>query len=95
MALQLIKSNQKAKWKEGQERFASTWYVPFQAQASIDKAIGWVLADQPASFLPSSGDVTLLPKFLEAVSRFDPAQAPSRAELAELIRAEEGEPLWP
>lgn len=94
-ALQLIKSNQKAKWKDGEERFASTWYVPFSTQQAVDQAIGWVLGNQPQAFLPSSGDVTVLPLFLEAVNRFDPKNVPTDRALEELVRREDGVPLWP
>ena len=51
---------------------AYTWYHPLEAQDDIDVAVWWVLA-RPGIFLCTAGDVNLLPKVLDAASRFDPA----------------------
>lgn len=95
VAVQLIKTNQRRKWEEGQSHFASTWYEPFTDQDSINKALWWVLANQPNAFLNSSGDIHVLPAFLEAVAKFDPANVPTDAEMDALMREKETVPLWP
>ena len=53
----------------GRERTRATWYEPFQEQSDIDAAVHWALA-RPGIFLASVGDIHLIPKVLDAASRF-------------------------
>jgi aryl-alcohol dehydrogenase-like predicted oxidoreductase len=71
VAVQTIKSIAYRPWME-QEHTHTTWYQPLQDQRDIDIAVWWVLA-QPGIFLDTVGDITLLPKVLDAASRFDPS----------------------
>ena len=93
-AVQLIKTNQRRKWNE-EGHFADTWYMPFADQEDVNKAVLWALGTQPGAFLNSSGDINILPKFLEAASRFSDARVPSNLEMKHLIEEKLGEPLWP
>jgi len=68
VAVQTIKSISLAPWN-GREQTTSTWYEPLQEQADIDLAVHWVLG-RPEVFLNTASDVTLLPKVLDAASRF-------------------------
>jgi aryl-alcohol dehydrogenase-like predicted oxidoreductase len=68
VALQTIKSIALAPW-HGREQTASTWYEPLREATDIDLAVHWVLG-RPEVFLNTVGDVTLLPKVLDAASRF-------------------------
>jgi aryl-alcohol dehydrogenase-like predicted oxidoreductase len=68
VALQTIKSIALAPW-HGREQTASTWYEPLREATDIDLAVHWVLG-RPEVFLNTVGDVTLLPKVLDATSRF-------------------------
>jgi aryl-alcohol dehydrogenase-like predicted oxidoreductase len=68
VAMLTIKSIARGPWW-GRERTRATWYEPFTEQADIDKAVHWVLA-RPGVFLATVGDIYLLPKFLEAATRF-------------------------
>lgn len=70
IAVQTIKSVSRRLWEDGAERFANTWYEPFTEQADIDLAVHWVLGREGV-FLNSLGDVNLLPKVLDAASRFE------------------------
>jgi aryl-alcohol dehydrogenase-like predicted oxidoreductase len=82
VALQTIKSISLAPW-DGREQTAGTWYEPLQDQDDIDLAVHWVLG-RPEVFLNTSGDVTLLPKVLDAASRFESRPSPeAMGELAE------------
>jgi hypothetical protein len=54
------------------ERTRATWYEPFEEQRDIDAAVQWVLA-RPGMFLATVGDIHLLPKVLDAASRFTSA----------------------
>ena len=47
----------------------ATWYEPLTDQASIDKAVHWVLGNEDV-FLNTVGDITVLPKVLDAAHRF-------------------------
>ena len=69
VAVQTIKSISLAPW-DGREQTAATWYEPLREQADIDLAVHWVLG-RPGVFLNTVGDVTLLPKVLDAASTFE------------------------
>ena len=51
------------------ERSHRTWYEPLADQASIDKAVHWVLGNEDV-FLNTAGDITILPLVLDAAQRF-------------------------
>ena len=51
-------------------RTRATWYEPLEEQAHIDTMVHWVLS-RPGVFLNTVGDIYLLPKVLDAASRFD------------------------
>lgn len=68
VAMLTIKSIARSPWW-GRERTRSTWYEPFEEQSDIDAAVHWVLA-RPGLFLATVGDINLLPKVLDAASRF-------------------------
>jgi aryl-alcohol dehydrogenase-like predicted oxidoreductase len=76
VALQTIKSIALAPW-HGREQTASTWYEPLRDATDIDLAVHWALG-RPEVFLNTVGDVTLLPKVLDAASRFA-SQPPDEA----------------
>jgi aryl-alcohol dehydrogenase-like predicted oxidoreductase len=76
VALQTIKSIALAPW-HGREQTASTWYEPLRDATDIDLAVHWVLG-RPEVFVNTVGDVTLLPKVLDAASRFE-SQPPDEA----------------
>jgi aryl-alcohol dehydrogenase-like predicted oxidoreductase len=80
VAVQTIKSISLAPW-DGREQTAATWYEPLRDQDDIDLAVHWVLG-RPGVFLNTAGDVTLLPKVLDAASRYD--SRPSEAAMEDL-----------
>jgi len=90
VAIQTIKSIARAPWR-GRERTASTWYEPMTEQRDIDLALWWAMG-RPGIFLNSAGDVDLLPRFLDAASRFE--SRPSEAEMDELVKRARPEPLF-
>jgi aryl-alcohol dehydrogenase-like predicted oxidoreductase len=71
VAVLTIKSIARRPWW-GRERTRATWYEPFEDQRDIDAAVHWVLA-RPGIFLASPGDIHLIPKVLDAASRFGSA----------------------
>ena len=68
VAVQVIKSLARGPWATT-ERTHTTWYQPLEEQGDIDRAVHWAL-DVPDVFLNTAGDLTLLPKVLDAASRF-------------------------
>ncbi|MDQ3929147.1 MAG: aldo/keto reductase [Chloroflexota bacterium] len=68
-AVQTIKSIAYKPWS-GDEHTHSTWYRPLEEQDDIDAAVWWALF-RPDIFLCTAGDINLLPKVLDAASRFE------------------------
>src|SRR5207253_896579 len=90
VAIQTIKSIARRPWL-GRPHTRSTWYEPLQEQDDIDLAVWWVLSRQGV-FLDSVGDVDLLPKVLDAASRF--AGPADDAAMTELVNRSAAEPLF-
>jgi aryl-alcohol dehydrogenase-like predicted oxidoreductase len=90
VAIQTIKAIARAPWR-GRERTTSTWYQPMTEQRDLELALWWAMG-RPGIFLNSPGDVGLLPRFLDAASRFE--TRPSEAEMQELVERVHPEPLF-
>jgi len=90
VAMQTIKSITLAPW-DGREQTAATWYEPLREQEDIDLAVHWVLG-RPGVFLNTVGDVSLLPKVLDAASRFE--SRPSVDAMDELAASRKLAPLF-
>ncbi len=87
VAVQAIKTLTRGPWGDKKHN-RSTWYEPFEDQADIDRVTHWALR-RPHIFLNTAGDIHLLPRVLDAASRF--AGAPvADMDLSDL----EGEPLF-
>jgi aryl-alcohol dehydrogenase-like predicted oxidoreductase len=80
VAVQIIKSIARGPWATS-DRTHTTWYQPLEAQADIDRAVHWAMG-MPGVHLNTAGDLTLLPRFLDAAARFQ--RRPSDAEMAAL-----------
>ncbi len=90
VAVQTIKSLCRRPWGDRPQNRA-TWYEPLEDQADIDRAVHWVLS-RPAIFLNTVGDIYVLPKVLDAASRFQ--SGPSEEEIREMAALLEMEPLF-
>jgi aryl-alcohol dehydrogenase-like predicted oxidoreductase len=90
VAVQTIKSLARAPWGD-KPRTRACWYEPWEEQADIDLAVGYVLG-RPGIFLNSTGDIYLLPKLLDAASRFE--AGPSGATMDKLVAEREAVPLF-
>ena len=90
VALQTIKSIALAPW-HGREQTASTWYEPLREATDIDLAVHWALG-RPEAFLNTVGDVTLLPRVLDAASRF--ASQPPDEAMDDLVACSRLVPLF-
>lgn len=83
VAVQVIKSVARGPWATA-DRTHATWYQPLEEQADIDRAVRWALA-LPGVVLNTVGDLGLLPRFLDAVSR--PGPRPPDDEMARMTDA--------
>jgi len=81
VAMQTIKAISLAPWN-GRRPTASTWYEPLREQSDIDLAVHWVLG-RPGAFLNTAGDLALLPKVLDAATRFE--ERPSDDAIDDLV----------
>jgi aryl-alcohol dehydrogenase-like predicted oxidoreductase len=82
-AVQIIKSIARGPWATA-DRTRATWYQPLEDQADIDRAVHWVLG-MPEVFLNTAGDLALLPRVLEAASRFE--RRPDDEEMQAMLAA--------
>ena len=71
VAVQTIKSIARRPYGD-EPRTHSTWYNPLEDVDDIDKAVHWLLGRE-GIFLNTAGDIHLLPKVLDAASRFQTA----------------------
>jgi aryl-alcohol dehydrogenase-like predicted oxidoreductase len=69
VAVQVIKSIARGPWATT-DRTHTTWYQPLEAQADIDRAVHWAMG-VPGVHLNTAGDLGLLPRILDAASRFE------------------------
>jgi aryl-alcohol dehydrogenase-like predicted oxidoreductase len=90
VAVQTIKAITLAPW-DGREQTATTWYEPLREQDDIDLAVHWVLG-RPDVFLNTVGDVSILPKVLDAAERF--SARPGDTAMDELLSRRRLVPLF-
>ena len=93
VAVQTIKSIAYGPWM-GQEHTRTTWYKPLEDQRDIDMAVWWALA-KPGIFLDTVGEINLLPRMLDAASRFDEGMGGiAQTELEEYLSKLNSVPLF-
>jgi aryl-alcohol dehydrogenase-like predicted oxidoreductase len=80
VAVQTIKSLARRPWGDRPHTHA-TWYEPLQDQKDIDTAVNFVLS-RPGIFLNTSGDIHVLPRLLDAASRFNSSVTAEQAQHA-------------
>lgn len=90
VAVQTIKSITRAPWGDDPHT-AATWYDPLRDQHAIDLAVDWVLGKRGV-FLNTVGDISVLPKVLEAGSRFE--RRPSDSAMQALVQERDMAPLF-
>jgi aryl-alcohol dehydrogenase-like predicted oxidoreductase len=90
VAVQTIKGLARGPWGD-KPHTHTTWYEPLAEQADVDRAVHWVLG-RPGLFLNSAGDLSLLPKILDAAGRFQ--AAPAEAEMAKMAATRGMTPLF-
>lgn len=93
VAVQTIKSIAYKPWM-GRTHTRETWYEPLEDQQDIDMAVHWVLK-RPGVFLNTVGDIHMLPKVLDAASRFQPdSPGPTDEQMRATVARLSMEPLF-
>ena len=82
VAVQTIKSITRQPWGKRPKTYNTYFYEPLESQIAIDKSVHWSLGF-PDSFLITAGDMQLLPKMLDAATRFE--KRPSEIEMSTLV----------
>lgn len=82
IAIQTIKSITKGPWGDKPQN-QNTWYEPLKKQEDIDKAVSWIIGHDHI-FLNTAGDIQLLPKVLDAASRYQ--EKPNAEDMECMVR---------
>ncbi|MGY5874313.1 MAG: aldo/keto reductase [Candidatus Thorarchaeota archaeon] len=82
VAVQTIKSIVRRPWGTRPKTHNTYFYEPLESQVAIDKSVHWSLGLLD-SFLITAGDVQVLPKMLDAASRFE--NRPSATEMDAIV----------
>ncbi len=90
IAVQCIKSVTRGPWGP-QDKWASTWYQPLRDQNDLDRAVHWVMG-RPSVFLNTPGDIHVLPKVLDAASRYE--SRPTDEEMMTMVAEEKMSSLF-
>jgi len=90
IAVQTIKSLARGELGD-KEKIYATWYDPLTDEASIQRAVHWVLSNEQV-FLNSTGDIRILPHILKAAQK--PIIKPSDEEMEALGKKEAITPLF-
>ena len=90
VAVQTIKSLAKGEWGDVTPTY-TTWYRPLESQADVDRAVHWVLGNSNV-FLNTTGDMTLLPRILDAAARIQ--SRPSDGEMEAMVAEQAMTPLF-
>ncbi len=91
IALQTIKAIARRPWGDHPRTYHTFFYEPLDSQEAIDLAVHWVLGN-PQAFLITAGDIQLLPKILDAASRFQ--SCPSEEEMKTLVQTFDIQPIF-
>ncbi|MEX2226730.1 MAG: aldo/keto reductase [Dehalococcoidia bacterium] len=91
VAMQTIKGITLGPWSDEQQRTHTTWYEPLTEQRDIDLAVSYVLG-RDGIFLNTVGDLSLLPRVLDAASRA--SGRPADADMRSLVASRAMTPLF-
>lgn len=93
VAVQTIKAIARRPWGIDADKTHNTWYEPLETSEDIQTAVHWVLSN-PQVFLNTASDIHLLPKILEAASRFEGRAAQEQTQIAGVAAEREMAPLF-
>ena len=91
VAIQTIKSIARRSWGDHPKTHNTYFYEPLEQHSAIDKSVHWALGLND-SFVISVGDLELLPRVLDAASRYE--KQPSKTEMIELTTKFDVQSIW-
>jgi hypothetical protein len=91
VAVQTIKSIARRPWQKTIKTHNTYFYEPLTTQTAIDAALHWAL-DLAGSFVITAGDMGLVPKILDAASRFE--KCPSGTEMNAITKTFNIQPIF-
>ncbi len=91
VAVQTIKAIARWPRRGPADAYHTFFYAPLDDQAAIDAAVHWALG-HPDVLVATAGDMQLLPKVLDAASRFQ--ARPSDADMAAHAARYDIQPIW-
>jgi hypothetical protein len=92
VAIQTIQAIARRPWGTRSRTYNLFFYEPLDSQDAIEKAVHWAMGF-PDSFVISAGDMQLLPRMLEAASRFE--RIPTDAEMGAMVAEYDIRPIFP
>lgn len=75
-----IKAVARRPWDAGADRFAASWYEPFTDDERIARGVRFALSTPGVHAFCTAGDLTLLPRILDAAAAYEPMAAADRDE---------------
>jgi len=84
VGVMIIKAVARRPWGE-QEHTYDCWYEPFDAPEIIQKGVNFSLSQPGVTGLCTTGDVNILPHFLEACQNFEPLDQESQQALVDSV----------
>jgi aryl-alcohol dehydrogenase-like predicted oxidoreductase len=91
VAVQTIKAIAWRPWKDRRRSHNTYFYEPLVSQEAIDRAVHWSLGE-PDTFMITAGDMQVLPRILDAASRFE--ARPSDAEMSAMVETMGIQPIF-
>jgi len=91
VAVQTIKSIARQPWESRPKTYNTYFYEPLETQDAIDKSVHWSLGLSD-SFMITAGDIRLLPKMLDAATRFE--RRPSDIEMNAIVDGFKIQPIF-
>jgi hypothetical protein len=91
VAVQTSKSIARRPWGNRPKTYNTYFYEPLETQDAIEKSVHWALG-LSNSFLITAGDMQLLPKVLDAASRYE--ACPRDAEMNTLVNKMDIHPIF-
>jgi hypothetical protein len=89
IGVMVIKAIAARPWGEGERKY-TCWYEPFDSPDMIKKGVDFALSQPAVTGLCTTGDITILPKFLEACENYSPMNRETQEEMIQQIDQYDG-----
>jgi aryl-alcohol dehydrogenase-like predicted oxidoreductase len=93
VGVMIIKAVAARPWRDREHTY-SCWYEPFDTPEMIQKGVDFALSQEVVTGLCTTGDVNILPMFLEACEKYTPMDLNTQESLIESINKLEAETIF-